>query len=180
MTPLHATCLCDTVAWEVTAPLEMMHHCHCSRCRKAHGTGFATFAMCAASGVRVTRGRDEITTYESSPGVPRAFCRRCGSVAPSDAVWNGQVGIPVGPLEGDPGERPMAHIFAASKAPWLEIAGDLPRFEAYPPGVDAAVQPDLASSGGAGGPPRGSCLCGAVAFVVTGEPLRCQHCHCMR
>ena len=74
----------------------------------------------------------------------------------------------------------MAHIFVASKAPWVEIAGDLPRFEAYPPGVDAAVQPDLARSGGAGGPPRGSCLCGAVAFVVTGEPLRCQHCHCMR
>lgn len=27
---------------------------------------------------------------------------------------------------------------------------------------------------------RGSCLCGALEFVVTGEPARFYHCHCLR
>ncbi|MCB1729108.1 MAG: GFA family protein [Halieaceae bacterium] len=27
---------------------------------------------------------------------------------------------------------------------------------------------------------KGSCLCGAVQFVVTGEPVRFFHCHCSR
>ncbi|MBL8699468.1 MAG: GFA family protein [Alphaproteobacteria bacterium] len=27
---------------------------------------------------------------------------------------------------------------------------------------------------------KGSCLCGAVTYTVTGEPKRFYHCHCMR
>ena len=27
---------------------------------------------------------------------------------------------------------------------------------------------------------KGSCLCGALQFVVTGEPARFFHCHCSR
>jgi hypothetical protein len=41
--------------------------------------------------------------------------------------------MPAGCLDDDPGARPRAHIFAASKAPWYEISGELPRFEEYPP-----------------------------------------------
>ena len=28
--------------------------------------------------------------------------------------------------------------------------------------------------------PRGSCLCGGVAFEMTGTPIRVAHCHCSR
>jgi hypothetical protein len=42
--------------------------------------------------------------------------------------------IPMGGVEGDPGGRPRAHIFVDSKAPWFEIADDLPQYREYPPG----------------------------------------------
>jgi hypothetical protein len=42
------------------------------------------------------------------------------------------------------------------------------------------VFPDLERAGDARQGVRGSCLCGAVTFVVTGTPLRCGHCHCSR
>jgi hypothetical protein len=40
--------------------------------------------------------------------------------------------VTFGSLEDDPGGRPLAHIFVASKAPWFEIADDLPQ-SAGPP-----------------------------------------------
>jgi hypothetical protein len=45
--------------------------------------------------------------------------------------------IAAGTLDDDPGTRLQAHIFVASKAPWVEITDDLPQFDEYPPGFDS-------------------------------------------
>lgn len=39
---IHGSCLCGEVTFEVDPPFHKMVHCHCSRCRKATGTGHAT------------------------------------------------------------------------------------------------------------------------------------------
>jgi hypothetical protein len=155
-----------------------MSHCHCSRCRKAHGSAFATYLAAPARDVHLSGG-ERIARWESSPGFFRCFCTGCGSVVPGDP-WEGLVFLPAGCFDDDPGERPGAHIFVASRAPWFEIHDALPRFDTYPPGIDAPVQPDLPSPDPAGAAPRGSCLCGGVAYLVEGTPLRSRNCHCMR
>jgi hypothetical protein len=154
-----------------------MHHCHCARCRKAHGAAFATYGGAAAEGFRL-RGGEGVARFESSPGFFRCFCERCGSVVPGDAV-EGRVFVPAGCLDDDPGERPLAHIFAASKPSWYEIPDALPRFDAFPPEVDAPVLPDVAPRDPEGAP-RGSCLCSEVGWVVEGAPIVARHCHCSR
>ena len=45
----------------------------------------------------------------------------------------------------DPGQRPDAHIFTASKAPWHDIADDLPQFAGWP-GSEARVRATAADS----------------------------------
>jgi hypothetical protein len=87
--------------------------------------------------------------------------------------------LPAGPLEGDLGIKPEAHIFVGSKAPWHMIMDDLPRHEEFPPGFGTAGQerPKIEPQPGV---TAGSCLCGAVAYEATGEPLFMQSCHCMR
>lgn len=178
---VHGSCLCSDIAWEVDGPLEFMHHCHCGRCRKLHGAAFNTAAMCDAARFRFTRGRERVARFESSPGVLRAFCERCGGVVPDDeAPWQGKVFVHAGPLDDDPGTRALGHIFAGSKAPWVEIGDGLPAWDAYPPGVDVPSLPDLPARLPDGATPRGSCLCGAVTFVVEGAPLRAYNCHCSR
>jgi hypothetical protein len=177
MSTVRGSCLCGAVAWETTGDLEVMSHCHCSRCRKAHGAAFATYVMCPAEAFQ---RRGEVVRYESSPGLHRSFCGRCGSVVPDQEPWQGRVFVPVGPLDDDPGVRPMAHIFAASKAPWFEIPDSLPRFDAYPPGIDTPALADRVLPASATGTPRGSCLCGGVEFVIEGAPLRALNCHCSR
>jgi hypothetical protein len=181
MSTVRGSCLCGDVAWETTTPLEFMSHCHCGRCRKAHGTAFATMAMTPTSGFRLVRGDDRIVRYASSAGFTRPFCGRCGSVVASGDEFQGLVAVPVGSLDDDPGTRPLCHIFVASKAPWYMIPNDgLPRFDAYPPSVDADILPDPPLAPRGDGPVRGSCLCGGVAFVMTGTPIRANYCHCGR
>src|SRR5262245_41462442 len=178
---VHGSCLCGDVAWEASGQLDFLHHCHCGRCRKLTGAAFATDLMCQAADVRLLRGAEQIACFETSPGSIRKFCRRCGArVTDAQPVWQGFTFLPAGAFDDDPGIRPVAHIFAASKAPWVDITDDVPRFDAFPTGVDAAVLPDMTPPLPAGTAPRGSCLCGGVAFVVEGTPTRAYHCHCSR
>jgi len=44
--------------------------------------------------------------------------------------------VVLGTVDGDPGVRPLAHIFVRSKALWHEIADDLPQFDEWPPGME--------------------------------------------
>lgn len=173
----HGSCLCGSVTWEIDGPLEHMSHCHCARCRKAHGTAFVTMVAGPASGFR-RQGGEHVVEWASSPELRRSFCKVCGSTVPG-GEWQGLAFAPAGGLDGDPGLRPVAHIFVASKAPWHDITDQLMRFDAYPASIDAHILDDLEPVD-APGAPRGSCLCRAVAFVVESTPIRAHHCHCGR
>lgn len=172
------SCLCGTVKWETEAPFNRMRHCHCARCRKAHGAPFATYFSVPKERFHLTVGAAAITRYPSSPEYHRSFCSTCGSVTPS--TGNGDtVDVPAGCLDTDPETRPMMHIFAASTPVWDRITDDLPRHDTFEPGNDADVLPDSPAPE-SGGTLRGSCLCGGAEFEA-GAPFRvAYHCHCNR
>ncbi len=174
---VRGSCLCGDVAWQASGPFELMSHCHCSMCRKHHGTGYATWLAAPASGFRVVRGEGSVARYESSPGTFRTSCPRCGS-----ALWNAsgeRVFMPAGCLDDDPGVRPIAHIFVASKAAWDEISDALPRQDTMPAefGAEVVRPAPLAAPPGR---VQGSCLCGAVAYEIDGPIREMRHCHCSR
>ena len=125
-------CLCGAIRYEISGELTRAGSCHCSMCRKSHGAAFGTYAEVPEGSFRWTAGESEVRTFESSPGGGRAFCPRCGSTL--GAVDHGTLRwVTLGTVDGDPGVRPQAHIFVASKAPWDEIHDDLPCFDEYPP-----------------------------------------------
>jgi hypothetical protein len=175
---IQGSCLCGDVAYEIEGPFFEAHHCHCGFCRKEHGTPYATYGVAQASGMKWLRGREKIALYESSPGFHRAFCPRCGSIVPGSEA-QGLAFIPLGNLDGDPGVRPEMHIFTDSKASWWEIRDGLPQHATFPPGFDAPVHPTKLPRDPAGRP-RGSCLCGRVAYVVEGDPQLAWNCYCGR
>jgi hypothetical protein len=59
------------------------------------------------------------------------FCKVCGSPVPRKVPVLNVIVIPAGSLDDDPGMRPGYHIFVSSKAPWEEIADELPRHAEY-------------------------------------------------
>jgi hypothetical protein len=176
---VRGSCLCGGVAWQACGPFRAMSHCHCSMCRKSHGAAFATYVAASAGGYRVLHGEDLITQYQSSPEGVRRFCSRCGSIVPNPVLGE-QAWMPAGNLEGDPGARPRAHIFVASKAPWYEIADDLPRFDGYPPGFGGPGIERPTPAATEHGFVHGSCLCGDIAYELQAGDLTLMQCHCSR
>lgn len=176
---MDASCLCGALHYQIDGPFEQMLHCHCSMCRKHHGTAFMTVAAASLQGFRWLSGQETLQSYASSARGSRVFCGQCGSVGPQLLEQPGIALCPAGNLDGDPGIRPRAHLFVKSKAPWYTITDDLLQYDDYPPefgatGIDRA--PVQTTSGNV----EGSCLCSRIGYQVSGEPLRMVHCHCSR
>lgn len=172
------SCLCERITWEVDSTPCPVYHCHCSMCRKIHGAAFGTYAYAPTSGFRWTGKTDSLRNYRSSPSLVRSFCSCCGSVVPNPDEEEDYVYIPIGCQ--DDGPKADCHIFAASKAPWLELTDGLPKHDRHPPGVDLDVfSPEVPDSPEAG-VVRGSCLCSAIRFRVTAPFRVIYNCHCRR
>ena len=129
------SCLCGAVQFEIIGKIRNIVHCHCSQCRKAQGTAFATNGNVKTSDLKILSGEDKLTGYASSPDQTKYFCKVCGSPIISKSKLNpDEVRIRVGAISSDIEERPIAHIFVTSKANWEEITGDVPQYESYEPG----------------------------------------------
>ena len=127
-------CHCGAVRYRVTAPADQVCHCHCSICRRVHGAAFASFAIVPPGAFIITQGAERLTRYDSTPGVKRFFCSRCGSQIYSDVhKWPDRRFYTVGTLDGGahPGHASEneRHIYVGSKLPWWRIADDLPQVD---------------------------------------------------
>ena len=132
---IRGSCLCGAVRFTVKCPLLSMGHCHCSMCRRQHGSAHSTYAQIGETQIQMHDGADAITSFESSPGVTREFCGNCGTkLFFRSSALHGQLFIAAGAFDDDPGLMPSYHIFVASKAPWHEISDTLPQHAAYPAG----------------------------------------------
>jgi len=128
-------CLCGVVRFEIWGPIQKIVQCHCSQCRKAQGSAFATNGFVVASDFRIVSGESELTGYVHSELQTKYFCQHCGSpIISKNTDRENEVRIRVGAIDSDISERPAAHIFVGSKANWETINGDLPQYEKFEPG----------------------------------------------
>jgi len=129
---LRGSCLCGSVRYELRGPLNHVTHCHCSMCRKAHGAAFATYGRVQSGDFVLISGANDIASYQSSPEITRTFCKRCGSTLQFiRSTRPDRFSLALGTLDDDPGVQVLGHIFVGSKAPWFEIADDLPQHAEY-------------------------------------------------
>jgi hypothetical protein len=132
---VRGSCLCGAVAYEIPRPVGgAIVLCHCSRCRRSRAAAHNANLFVELERFRWLRGADKVQQFKvpDAERFSQAFCRDCGSPVP---MVRFRAVIPVGSLDDDPGIRPALHIFVASKAPWYEIADDLPRYDEYAPGM---------------------------------------------
>lgn len=129
---LEGSCLCGQVRYTADGQAQRFYHCHCSRCRKATGTGHASNIFVKGS-LTWEAGEDHIVSFK----VPEAerftntFCGRCGARLPRLIESSGMVFIPAGSLDTDTDFLPQARIFMGSRASWSCTSASLPEFTEY-------------------------------------------------
>ncbi|WP_325894411.1 GFA family protein [Grimontia sp. NTOU-MAR1] len=124
-------CLCGQIQYEVDHIEPKMGHCHCSMCRKFHGSAFATFGEAKKEDFRFTKGKDKLKVYVAENDTKRTFCENCGSSLLFEASNSdgSLVEFTLGTLESDIPLKPDAHIFKKFKAQWYDITDELPQFD---------------------------------------------------
>jgi len=134
---VRSACLCGEMAHGCDAPLTGgdITSCHCTRCRKARAAAHASNTFVGLASFRWQRGEGCLRSYEipEPQGFTQFFCGDCGAPQPNVQRALERAVIPCGSFEDDPGVREARHIFVSSRAPWFEIAGELPQFAEYAP-----------------------------------------------
>lgn len=119
-------CLCGAVRYRAAAAPLLVEYCHCGMCRRGGGAPVVVWADFAAGDFTFVRGAP--TQYESSPGILRGFCGRCGSTLTFQrGAAPPKISVTVGTMDDPQALAPRQHIFAEDALPWLHLDDDLPR-----------------------------------------------------
>jgi hypothetical protein len=121
-------CLCGEVTFEYDGPENWVAHCHCESCRRATSSPFTTFFGVSRDAYRFTGAKPGL--YESSPGVRRLFCSRCGSpIAYDSEKYADEIHFYAASLDDSRNLSPLGHVHWAERVPWIELGDALPKYE---------------------------------------------------
>lgn len=124
-------CLCGAVRYRAAGAPDWVGHCHCRSCRRNSGAAMLTFAGYTQDRITWTEGERQI--FESSPGVRRGFCGRCGTPITYEAdSYGDEVHLTIGTLDAPEALAPTLHVWTEAQLPWLHMADGLPRHEKTP------------------------------------------------
>ena len=132
MAELKGECLCGKIRYEYKGKTGNLVHCHCSKCRKWHGSAFRS-RIVIETGYKLTQGEEYQAHYQASPQVIKTFCSNCGSnLATIYPKRDNLLGLPIAGCEEEFDFNREFHIHTASKASWWQISDRLPQYEKMP------------------------------------------------
>ena len=130
------SCLCGNIEYEVELLPEKTYNCHCSYCRKAHGSAFVTMTLAKGDTLKITKGQDSLREHLNDIGGYRAFCGNCGTrlmnYAPDKTQY---LAIALSTVDTPVDFIPAAHVNIESKARWHEPYEGIPAFKGIPKGA---------------------------------------------
>ena len=134
-TILKGSCLCGAVKYEVTGEAKRFYHCHCSRCRKATGTGHASNLFLQPASSRWLSGEEHVRAFKlpEAKRFTNQFCAICGGRLPRQPKETDTVVLPAGSLDDEAPIKPQARIFFGSRASWSCVGGELLTHPELPP-----------------------------------------------
>ena len=177
-TSTRGACLCGAVTFAIAPPYRWFAHCHCSMCRKHHGSLFGTGLGVARERLRMAERQRRHRSLPRVGGVRAAVLpplRLHGTGGLARRALLARAGGPLG--------RRSRRAAAQSDLRRIEVAvARARRRAAAARGVSAGNRPTdhrrpAAPARRAGGI-AGSCLCDGVAFAVAAIPRRVVNCYC--
>ena len=122
---LHGNCFCGAVEIEVSGEPKVMGFCHCSSCRSWGAAPVNAFTLWDPQTVKVTKGKDELATYNKTKASYRQFCKTCGGHVMTDHPLIGLIDV-YAAIVPDLAFQPQVHIHYGEKV--LSIPDGLPKF----------------------------------------------------
>jgi hypothetical protein len=127
------SCLCESIKYEIESDLKAVMNCHCSFCRKAHGTVFTTLLFIPLPNLTIIEGKEFLKSYHvESLNADRCFCGKCGTRLYNSLPSLGRASVVVATLDTDEELRPLVHVNTESKCTWFQINDELPQFLSSP------------------------------------------------
>ena len=123
-------CRCGAVRYRATAAPHATTLCHCRSCRLSAGAPSLAWVIFRERDVAIVSG--EVAIHESSPGVERGFCRRCGtSLTYTRANRPGFFDVTTASLDDPDALPPTKEIWTRERLSWLPGNPDLPQFDEF-------------------------------------------------
>lgn len=72
------SCFCGGVQLSVSGDPVAMGYCHCESCRHWSAGPVNAFTLWRPDAVKITRGADNVGTYNKTPNSYRKWCKNCG------------------------------------------------------------------------------------------------------
>ncbi|HUF71781.1 MAG TPA: GFA family protein [Gammaproteobacteria bacterium] len=121
----HGHCLCGNIEFEANGTPSWVAYCHCASCRRHTGSPVACFVNFARGDVVFRR---EPSVFESSPGVRRSFCDRCGTpIAYETEKRANEIDIYLNVFDEPEAFSPETHVFHSERIPWFDTRDELQR-----------------------------------------------------
>ena len=126
-------CRCGAVRFRVTAAPVLTEFCHYESCQRSVGAPLMAWAGFPRSAFAITEG--DPVRYESTPGVVRTFCGRCGtSLTLGDERFASEIYVATTAFD-DPGTTeaitPDVHIWRSERLRWVKTKDALPRYKGF-------------------------------------------------
>jgi hypothetical protein len=124
-------CHCGAVRYSIDGELKHSAVCHCETCRRTTGALTTAWAAYPGEGLRV-EGRTQV--YNSSDGVERHFCGKCGTSLFyfNERAMPGVADVLIATLDRPQDCPPQVHVNMADALKWEAGVDVLPKFERYP------------------------------------------------
>ena len=120
------SCLCGAVGFTVRLPTKGVAHCHCTRCRRAHGAAFVTWVGNRSDDVTLADPEHTLRWYVAAEGGQRGFCGRCGSPMFFRADrWPGELHIARALFHEPVRLDPQAHAYNDTRVDWVTLGDHL-------------------------------------------------------
>lgn len=122
-------CFCGAVQLTVSGTPAAMGYCHCESCRTWSAGPVNAFTLWQPGAVRVTRGADNIGSFNKTPRSTRKWCKTCGGHLFTEHPHWGLVDVYAAIIPGFPYE-PGVHVnYQEAK---LRLHDGLPKLKDLP------------------------------------------------
>lgn len=120
-------CYCRAVRYEIHSSTFDSTLCHCATCQKVSAAPAVAWFSVSKDGLRWVQGTPK--TFESSPGILRAFCSDCGTpLTYRNAESSDWVDVSTCSLD-EPGEvPPVSHAWSRYRLTWDRTVDGLPEY----------------------------------------------------